>query len=51
MCGLGDDPETVKARKPKPSLFEALTETAARVTGPAAALGGLSSPRLLYMFR
>ena len=51
MCGLGDDPETTKAKKPKPSLFDVLTETAGSFSDPAGPLGSLSSPRLLYLFR
>jgi len=51
MCELGDEPETTRAKKSRPSLLELLTESAASIGDPAGSLGSLSSPRLLYMFR
>ncbi|MBW7996733.1 MAG: signal peptide peptidase SppA [Candidatus Glassbacteria bacterium] len=51
MCGLGDDPKTIKLKKAKPSLFDILTEIAAKLGDPAGQINALSSPRLLYLFR
>ena len=48
MCGLGDDPKTVRPRKRRPKWYERLTETVSRVSEPSTALG---SPRLMYIFR
>ncbi|MBN2290322.1 MAG: signal peptide peptidase SppA [Candidatus Glassbacteria bacterium] len=48
MCGLGDNPKTVAARKRQPAWYERLAESASRISEPSSALG---SPRLMYIFR
>jgi protease-4 len=48
MCGLGENPKTVRVRKRRPSWLELINDTATRLQDPASAM---SSPRLLYLFR
>lgn len=48
MSGLGEDPKTIRPRKPRPSLIDLLTETAGSIREPASLAG---SPRLMYLFR
>jgi len=48
MCGLGEDPKTVRVRKKRPSWLELINNAATRLQDPASAM---SSPRLLYLFR
>ncbi len=48
MCGLGDNPKTVTARKRKTKWYERLTETVTNLGEPSTVLG---SPRLMYIFR
>jgi protease IV len=48
MCGLGDNPKTVRAKKRRSPWYERLTETVSKVGEPSALLG---SPRLMYIFR
>ena len=48
MCGLGEDPKTVRVRKKRPSWLDLINDTATRLQDPASAM---SSPRLLYLFR
>ncbi|MEA1997201.1 MAG: signal peptide peptidase SppA, partial [Gemmatimonadota bacterium] len=48
MCGLGENPKTLKPRRKRPKLLEVLTETATNLNDP---VSGYASPRLLYLFR
>lgn len=48
MCGLGENPKTVRVRKRRPSWLELINDAATRLQDPASAMG---SPRLLYLFR
>ena len=48
LCGLGEDPKTMRVRKKRSPLLDLLDETTARLKDPAAVF---SSPRLLYLFR
>jgi len=48
MCGLGDDPKTITARKKRRPWYERLSETVSRVSQPSAAMG---YPKLMYIFR
>jgi len=49
MCGLGDNPKTVRARKRRATWLERLTETISRVSEPSSS--GIGTPRLMYIFR
>ena len=48
MCGLGENPKTVRLRKRRPSWLDLINDTATRLQNPASVIG---SPRLLYLFR
>lgn len=48
MCGLGDNPKTVRVRKKRLSWLELINNAATRLQDPASVMG---SPRLLYLFR
>jgi protease-4 len=48
MCGLGENPKVLKVRREKPSFYDFLSETSARISDPASSF---ASPRLLYLFR
>ena len=48
MCGLGDNPKTITAKKRRAKWYERLTETVTSLGEPSTALG---SPRLMYIFR
>jgi len=48
MCGLGENPKTVRVRKKRLSWLELINNAATRLQDPASAM---SSPRLLYLFR